>query len=94
MASYRDALELVIKRQFGIYGPDKVIEFAKKMGVEVDRNGNIIKFPENVDEKEFLVEFVKNMEKELGKLSYLACKIALIYFFIKNKLEDPFQEAT
>ncbi len=91
MASYREALELIIKRQFGIYGPEKVIEFTKKMGVEVDKKGRILKMPENVDEKEFLVKFVNEMKKELGKLSFLACKIALIYFFTKNKLKNPFE---
>lgn len=89
MVTYKDALELVIRREFGVYGAEKVIDFAAKMGITVGRNGNIIGMPPGKDEKELLVEFMTNMKKEFGDVSVISCKVALTNFFIKNGLENP-----
>ena len=89
MATYRDALELVIRREFGVYGAEKIIDFAAKMGITVGRNGNIISTPPGKDERELLVEFMNRMRDEFGEVSVISCRVALTNFFMKNGLENP-----
>ena len=89
MATYRDALELVIRREFGVYGPEKIIDFASKLGITVGRNGNIISMPPGKSDRELLVEFMKRLREEFGEVSVISCRVALTNFFVKNRLENP-----
>ncbi|NOZ58904.1 MAG: hypothetical protein GXO66_04940 [Euryarchaeota archaeon] len=89
MATYRDALELVIRREFGVYGPEKIIDFAAKMGITVGRDGRVIKTPPGRSDRELLVEFMNRLREEFGEVSVISCRVALNSFFMKNGLENP-----
>ncbi|WP_457554998.1 hypothetical protein [Candidatus Pyrohabitans sp.] len=89
MATYRDALELVIRREFGVYGAKKIIDFAAKLGITVGRNGNIISTPPGKSDRELLVEFMNRLREEFGEVSVISCRVALNSFFMKNNLENP-----
>lgn len=81
MGEYKDAAEILFKRQFGVYGIEKIISLANKSGWEIDSSGNVL----SVDnEKEAFARLCANVETELGPIAVIGSKLALMRHFAKS----------
>ena len=86
MGIYKEAAEVLIKRQFGIYGPERVKTIAKVSGYAIDNSGNILSVG---DEEKALRNFWYRIGEELGSIAITGSKLALTWFFIKKEKDPP-----
>lgn len=85
MGIYRDAAQIVIKRQVNIYGVERVKPVAKASGYDVDKTGNILSVS---DEEKSLLKFWERMRIEMP-IAVMGCRIILMHFFYKSKGDLP-----
>lgn len=86
MGIYKEAAKVLIQRQFGIYGPERVKPVAKASGYVVDNSGNILAVG---DEEKALRNFWDKMGTELGTIAVTGSKLALVWFFLRKETEPP-----
>lgn len=86
MGIYRDAAELLLKRQYGIYGPERVKAIARASGYAVDNSGNILSVG---DEEQAFMNFWKGVKTELGPVAVIGSKVTLMRFFSQYGEEMP-----
>lgn len=86
MGLYRDAAEILIKRQFGIYGPERVKPLAKASGYAIDSSGNILSVG---DEEKAFKGFWKKVSEDLGPVAVIGSRVTLMRFFSQNGEEMP-----
>lgn len=75
MGMYREAAEIVLRRQVGIYGLVNATHVANLSGYEIDSSGLIISVE---DEDKAFNRLVENTEKYLGSLAAINCRTALM----------------
>jgi hypothetical protein len=85
MGIYRDAAQIVIKRQVNIYGFERVKPVAKSSGYDVDTTGNILSVS---DEEKSLLKFWERIRIEMP-IAVMGCRITLMHFFYKANFALP-----
>lgn len=75
MGMYREAAEVVLRRQVGVYGLEMATQVANLSGYEIDSSGHVNSVTEEEKAFELLVE---NTEKYLGPLAVVNCRTALM----------------
>lgn len=83
---YKDAAELLLKRQFGIYGPERIKPIAKASGFAIDDSGNILSVG---NEEEAFKNFWGRIRTDLGPVAVIGSKIALMRFFSQTGMDMP-----
>lgn len=86
MGIYKEAAEILIKRQFGIYGPERVKPIAVTSGYAIDNSGNILSVG---DEEKALRNFWERVGTELGIIAVTGSKLALTWFFLQKEKDPP-----
>lgn len=86
MGIYRDAAEALMRRQFGIYGPEKIRSIVSASGYALDDSGNITAVE---DEEEALRNFWENVRVQLGPVAIIGSKVTLLSLFMKSGKEMP-----
>lgn len=86
MGFYKDAAELLIKRQFGIYGPERVKPLAKQSGYAIDNSGNVLSVGD--EEKAFRALWDKTVSA-LGPVARIGSKVTLMRFFMQAGIDMP-----
>lgn len=86
MGIYKEAAEVLIKRQFGIYGPERVKPIATASGYAIDNSGNILSVG---DEEKALRNFWERVGTELGIIATTGSKLALTWFFLQKEKDPP-----
>lgn len=86
MGIYRDAAEVMMRRQFGIYGPDKIKAIAHSSGYALDDSGNITAVE---DEEEAFKRFWESIKLQLGPVAVIGSKVTLLSLFIKSGKDMP-----
>lgn len=75
MSMYREAAEVVLRRQVGVYGFAKATQVANLSGYAIDNSGYIVSV---TDEDRAFRRLVENTEKYLGPLAAINCRTALM----------------
>lgn len=75
MGIHREAAEMVLRRQVGIYGIANATHVANLSGYEIDSSGLIISIE---DEDKAFNRLVENTEKYLGSLAAINCRTAFM----------------
>lgn len=86
MGMYKEAAEVLIKRQFGIYGPERIKKIAAASGYGIDNSGNIFSAE---DEEGALKNLWYAIGTELGAIAITGSRLALLWFFLKNEKDPP-----
>lgn len=86
MGIYREAAEAMMRRQFGIYGTEKVRSLANSSGYTLDDSGNISTVE---DEEEAFKKFWESVKVQLGPVAVIGSKVTLLSLFIKSGKEMP-----
>lgn len=86
MGIYRDAAEIMMRRQFGIYGTEKVKSIATASDYTLDDSGNISGVE---DEEEAFKKFWENVKVQLGPVAVIGSKVTLLSLFMKAGKEMP-----
>ncbi|MEK6672933.1 MAG: hypothetical protein AABY42_05565 [Nitrospirota bacterium] len=86
MGIYKNAAELLIKRQFGIYGPERIKLVAKTSGYAIDNSGNILAVG---NEEEAFRNFWERIKTDLGPVAVIGSKVTLMRFFSQAGSEMP-----
>lgn len=86
MGIYKNAAELLIKRQFGIYGPERIKPVARTSGYAIDNSGNILAVG---NEEEAFRNFWERIKTDLGPVAVIGSKVTLMRFFSQAGSEMP-----
>lgn len=86
MGIYRDAAETMMRRQFGIYGTEKIKSIASSSGYTLDDSGNIIAVE---GEEEAFKKFWESVKIQLGPVAVIGSKVTLLSLFMKSGKELP-----
>lgn len=91
MGKFREAAAVLFKREFGIYGIEKIMHIAEESGYKLDSYGNVLHVE---DEKEAFDRLCGNIELELGPIAVIGSKTALMRFFAKDAGHEQSEEKT
>ncbi len=86
MNEFLEAIEVIAKRLYGVYGKDKTKAFFKKHGIILDENAKIISYDKSIDTRNLLIRILNDMENEFGIVSKITTKTALISYFLKRNI--------
>ncbi len=86
MNEYLEALEIIAKRLYGVYGVRKTKEFFKKHGIILDDSGKVVKYNRGENFKDLLIKILSDIESEFGIVSKITTKTALISYFVKKNI--------
>lgn len=86
MGIYKDVAEAMIKRQFGIYGTEKIQSIANASGYILDDSGNITGVE---DEEGAFKKFWESIKIQLGPVAIIGSKVTLMSLFLKSGKEMP-----
>lgn len=88
MGMYREAAELLFKKQFGTYGVEKIMCLAKDSGYVIDSSGNVLSVK---DEEEAFNKLCSKVETKLGPVAVLGSKVVLLRF-LSQKTDKAFMQ--
>lgn len=86
MGIYGEAAVALMRRQFGIYGPEKIKSLANASGYTLDESGNITAVE---DEEEAFKKFWESVKIQLGPVAVIGSKVTLLSLFMKSGKEMP-----
>lgn len=87
MGTYKDLMELAIKREFGVLGREKTFAALEKLGLKVNEKGQVLNMP--TDGKDVLGKFLMDLGQEHGLWAVLGAKITLLKAAREYNLELP-----
>lgn len=86
MATYKDLMETLIRREMGIVGKDKALAVAREAGLPVSEDGGIMRAGLGVGD---LDRLVKAFGERFGFVAVVGCKVALMRLARDSGLELP-----
>lgn len=82
MGMYKEAAELLFKRQCWTYGVEKIMCLAKDSGYVIDSSGEVLSVK---NEEEAFNKLCSKIETELGPAAVLGSKVVLLRFLSQKK---------
>lgn len=87
MGTYKDLIEMVIKRELGILGKEKTFAVLSDFNIIADDDGNVQSIPG--DGKAILNDLLEQFGKRYGLWAVLGCKISVLKAANAYNLELP-----
>ena len=87
MTTYRDLIELVLKREIGILGREKTLAVARDAGLQAGDDGSLKGFAQ--PGKNDLERLMKAFSEKYGVVTVIGCKVAVMRAAWESKLELP-----
>lgn len=88
MLTYKDLIEIIIKREFGIVGREATLAILNHLGLDVNENGKLNSFDENRG-MEYLDRLMEEFLNQFGVISIIGCRIEVRKVARKYNLELP-----
>ncbi len=93
MDEFLEAIEVIAKRLFGVYGKSRTKVFFEKHNITIDDNAKILKYDKSITTRDLLIRILNDMEKEFGVVARITTKTALISYFLKKNISlDKFKD--
>ncbi|MBI3794600.1 MAG: hypothetical protein HY280_07705 [Nitrospinae bacterium] len=86
MATYKDLIETVIKREFGILGKERMMDILSDMKMKVNGEGLLSNGAYTIKELEALVQ---TLHDKYGAVAVMGCKVAVGRAARDNGLDLP-----
>lgn len=84
--TYKDLIDTVIKREFGILGRDRMMAVLKDLKMEVDAAGTLKSNGATIGDLERLLQL---LSEKYGAVAVMGCKIAVGRMARESNLELP-----
>lgn len=84
---YRDLIEMVVRREFGVLGREKTLALLPEIGVKADSQGRVLSY--SGPGKEVLDRMLRRFGEKYGLWAVLACKISVLKEARRQNLPLP-----
>ncbi|MDI3522072.1 MAG: hypothetical protein PWP43_254 [Bacillota bacterium] len=87
MDEYKDLIAMVVRREFGVLGPEKTLALLPEAGVKADAHGQILAY--SGPGRQVLDRLLRLFGERYGLWAVLACKISVLKEAARRDLPLP-----